>query len=740
MATKQQFPQSASAGQEGEAEDRTVLMEDARNWEHLQELFHQVEALSREDRTIALEAATTDAGLRARVLGLLETEDVFEQAFPGPPGPPVEGRVGPYALLRHLGSGGLGSVYLSERVIGGAIQQCAVKLLSTRGLEPAFRSRFHREQQILATLNHPNITRLLDAGISATNQPYLVMDFVDGVELTTHCNERHLSVEQRLVVFLSVCNAVAYAHRNLIVHLDLKPSNILVTDDGTAKLLDFGTSKLIAPDSAITTTVLATPAYASPEQLRGEAVTTGCDVYSLGAVLYELLTGQRPFRITSMAMAVNHAAREDEPEPITSALTAAVAASFGTHLEKLRHELRGDLASIVARCLRSRPQDRYVSVDALSADLKRYLDGRPVAARRQTTAYRLSKFVRRNWGTIAVAAAVLVVVAAAGTFSYLRQQQALRQGRRAEQMQTFMTRLLRLSHSGATGKPAATVAEMLQVGAQILPSFISDPADLRAARMNMAESMYDDDDFKDALPILLDLVTDAKQSGDLNVEAKAEVLAGDIDYLTGKVSDGNTLTSDALDVAQNRSVSPDVRTEATTIYVSDHDDVGDRGERSMQMLQRAIVRSGARACARGPGSVCDEHPRIGFTSARTSFRSRAVPGAQPCNLSAHSLCHLRRSFDRALSRCNQNQADGLHGSASALQRFLSKPEEVCGRGRSWHVVCAVLGRGYTHGPWPARSCGGDAGARASTLEEGRGSRQHAPLHAADRADTRLSSS
>ncbi len=195
----------------------------------------------------------------------------------------------------------------------------ALKVLAPHAGGPSFIERFHREQHILASLDHPHITRLLDAGISDTGQPFLAMEYVDGVHLDEYCDTHRLSVAARIDVFIQICDAVSYAHRNLIVHLDLKPSNVLVTEEGAVKLLDFGTSKLIEPETLLTTTVLATPAYASPEQLRNEPVTTACDVYSLGAILFDLLAGRRAAGRISAAIMFERAMTEGEPDRVAEA-------------------------------------------------------------------------------------------------------------------------------------------------------------------------------------------------------------------------------------------------------------------------------------------------------------------------------------------------------------------------------------------------------------------------------------
>ncbi len=597
------------------------MNQDSENWEQLQALFHLAERTPEPDRERVLAEHCADANLRRRALAILEAanneaanidadatqnlhpEDAAGRVLFDSSGGLLSSRIGPYTLLRHIGSGGLGSVYLAERMVGGVIQRSALKMMAPHAVGPSFVERFHREQHILASLDHPNITRMLDAGLSENGQPYLVMEYVDGAHLDDYCDAQQLGIRERLLLFLRVCDAVAYAHRNLVVHLDLKPSNILVTNSsptgsgtatggGTVKLLDFGTSKLLqTQDGQFTTTVLATPAYASPEQLRNEAVTTACDVYSLGAILFELLTGRRPGDTSSAAAMLERAMREQEPEHLPEAITAAAAEKRGLSEARLRQMLRGDLDTIVAKCLSPRPKDRYVSVDALSDDIERFNEGRPILARPQTTIYRLSKFVRRNQG--AVAATVLVVLALVASLGYAewRQQQALHQGQRAERMQTFMYRLFKLANSSYTGKPAATVPEFLELGVKVLPDYIKDPADQREAQLSLAESMFDNGDLKGAQKVFTGIIPEAQAAGDVNAEAEAEAFAGDIAYQLGDMNTGAKLTAGALDLSKESKVSPTVRVWSEIYYAYNRENNGFASDKNVQLLQSAVAES-----------------------------------------------------------------------------------------------------------------------------------------------------
>ena len=419
-------------------------------WQRAQELFDAVCDLPPDQRTAYLDAHCADPALRAEVDSLIaadeEAEAIFlEQDVAEKAGPLLEylqadamgaDFIGPYRLLEPLGRGGMGAVYRAAREDGHFRQTVALKLLRP-GLPdaPVFLQRFRYERQILAGLQHPGIARLLDGGQTEDGRPYFVLEYVEGVPITDYCDQHKLSTDARLRLFQQVCEAVQYAHQNLVVHRDLKPTNILVTADGTVKLLDFGIAKLLGRTERVQATVLETggafrlmtPAYASPEQIRGETVTTTTDVYQLGVLLYELLTSHRPYRLTSHLQAEVERVILQEPPTRPSTVIdqteviegenaeveitpQAVTASRATSLERLRRRLRGDLDNIVLKALRKEPDRRYGTAAAFAQDVQRHLDGQPVEARPASVGYRVRKFVERHRAGVAAAAVIVLLL------------------------------------------------------------------------------------------------------------------------------------------------------------------------------------------------------------------------------------------------------------------------------------------------------------------------------------------
>jgi eukaryotic-like serine/threonine-protein kinase len=564
------------------------MSNDATHWERLQTLFHLAAETPEQDRERVLAEACDDAALRRRAMALLRASTLDAPHVDAALPVALSGAIGPYSLVRHIGTGGIGTVYLAERVTGGAVQRSALKVLAPHAAGPSFVERFLREEKILGLLEHPNITRMLDAGLTDNGQPYLVMEYIDGVHLDVYCDRHKLGVEDRLPIFLSITRAVAYAHRNLVVHLDLKPSNILVTTDGIVKLVDFGTSKLLRIDGAFTATLMATPAYASPEQLRNEQVTTSCDVYSLGAILFELLAGRRPDQDASVALRLEHAMAERKPEPLATAVTPESAANRGLTQNRLRSLLTGDLATIAAKCLSPRPAQRYASVDALSEDIERYLAGRPILGRPQTSFYRFTRFLQRN--RIAASITVVCALLLMTSFGYAiwKQRQAAQEGQRALRMQTFLYRLFKLANPQHTGKPAATVPEFLDLGLKALPFYIRDPRDLREAKLSLSESMYESGDLPSARKALNEVADDAKAAADFPVEAEAEAFNGNIAYQLGDSAVGEALTAHSLQLSRGHTLPPAVRAWSELYYASNRENSGAHDDRNVALLRDAV--------------------------------------------------------------------------------------------------------------------------------------------------------
>lgn len=406
------------------------------------------------------EACGDDVELLGQVQRLLAAHAQAHSFLEHPPGPPVADvdtpragrRLGPYELEREIGRGGMGVVYLARRADGQFDRQVAVKLVPAGLAGRDGDRRFRQEQQILASLAHPNIAQIFDAGVAEDGIAYVVMEHVDGEPIDTYCQRQQLSIAARLDLVASVCAAVQFAHRNLVVHRDLKPSNILVTGDGAIKLLDFGIAKLLdpgpSPASTRTGAQPMTPEYASPEQVTGEAITTATDVYALGLLLYELLTGQRAHDLKTGGLdeivRVVCKTAPARPSTVVARVPAGAADVEGRGApgprrvgllespQKLTRQLAGDLDTIVMTALQKEPARRYPSAHELAQDLRRYRDGRPIAAQVDTWRYRTSKFVRRNALPVAGAAAAFIALSGALAVTVWQGREAERARREAE--------------------------------------------------------------------------------------------------------------------------------------------------------------------------------------------------------------------------------------------------------------------------------------------------------------------
>ncbi|HMB91641.1 MAG TPA: serine/threonine-protein kinase, partial [Rhodothermales bacterium] len=399
-------------------------------WQQVKDLFLDVLDQPQNQRVTYLRAACDgDDDLRQHVEALLDGQQapptILEQsaaeALVLTEDPLFDTHLGPYRLIRLLGRGGMGSVYLAERDDGQFEQTVAIKVVR-RGLDTEdILSRFRYERQILAALDHPHIAALYDGGMTHDSRPYFVMEYVDGEPITAYCDRKRLSTNQRLALFRTVCRAVQHAHQNLIIHRDLKPSNILVTEEGTVKLLDFGIAKLLGEETDHTVPHtrtglrLMTPEYAAPEQVLCKAITTATDSYQLGVLLYELLTGLRPYQITQrVQQEIERVILEEEPTRPSTALaladTAAIASQArSTTQDRLRRRLTGDLDTIVLKALAKEPERRYNTVEQLAEDVRRHMAGLPVLAQPNAISYRMRKFIQRH--RLGVAAATLVSLA-----------------------------------------------------------------------------------------------------------------------------------------------------------------------------------------------------------------------------------------------------------------------------------------------------------------------------------------
>jgi serine/threonine protein kinase/predicted negative regulator of RcsB-dependent stress response len=443
-------------------------------WRQIEEIFQTIiERPPDERKSLLTQYCDGDAELRHEVESLLDNgaDDAFIQG-------PVKGaaqslsdefredligrRLGAYRVIRLVGHGGMGAVYEAARADDQFDQQVAIKIIK-RGMDTDFvRERFTSERRILARLEHPHIARLIDGGATEDDLPYFVMEYIEGRPIGEYCEANQLSINERLKLFRQVCAAVQFAHQNLVVHRDIKPSNILASPDGAPKLLDFGIAKLINPDISDdpsrtrTELRMLTPDYASPEQVRGLAITTASDIYSLGAVLYELLTGQRPHRFKSYSMSeIERVVCEAETEKPSAAVARETAAPA-----KWRKQLAGDLDNIILMAMRKEPERRYQSVEQFSEDIRRYLEGRPVIARKDTISYRGGKFIRRN--KLAVAAATLVILSLVGGVAAANYQ-ARRAERRFQQVRKLANTFLFDFHDKIQNLPGSTEARELVV-------------------------------------------------------------------------------------------------------------------------------------------------------------------------------------------------------------------------------------------------------------------------------------
>jgi serine/threonine-protein kinase len=475
---------------------------DGARWRQITAIFERAVELAPAGRAALLEhACAGDAQLRREVEALLEadaTGDTFDRHAHDLRGAAAadwvdwnasfDGRlIGPWRVVRELGRGGMGVVFLVERADGQFEQLAALKLIK-RGMDSeAVLSRFLRERQILARLEHRNIARLLDGGLIPDGRPYFVMEYVDGMPLPQYCAAHGSDLVERLRLFFGVCAAVQFAHRQLVVHSDLKPSNVLVGANGDVKLLDFGIAKLLGGDGAAapqTRDRPLTPAYAAPEQIRGEPLSTATDVYALGCLLYELLTGQRPFRLHDEPSLEQLRQVLDSTGPVAPSQLRTADAPVPPQ------RLRGDLDTIVLKALKREPDRRYATVDALAEDLKRFLAGLPIAAHRDSSLYRARKFVARHWLATAMSALAVAALSTAIAVAAWQAREKASEAQAAQEVAHFLVGLFEDSDPTHSRGAAATAQDLLDQGAARLHSALSEQPLLRARLLHTVATSY----------------------------------------------------------------------------------------------------------------------------------------------------------------------------------------------------------------------------------------------------------
>ncbi|MEO7368013.1 MAG: serine/threonine-protein kinase [Gemmatimonadaceae bacterium] len=477
---------------------------DATRWAELSRLLDMALDLPEHERGAALDdACCNDSSLRAEVQRLLEHADRDDEMLDVPAaayaaplladggtGYPDarDSMVGHYRIVRELGRGGMGVVYLVERADDQYHQQVAMKLVREAArFDDHLMRRFLEERQILASLDHPNIARLLDGGVTDDGVPWFAMELVDGIPITRYAEERRLAVEARLALFLDVCDAVQHAHRQLIVHKDLKPSNILVTAEGHVKLLDFGIAKLLSPGAPFETITSTgpralTPEYASPEQLRGEPVTVATDVYSLGVLLYQLLCNERPYSVTGVTpLEMERAVLHDPPSP-PSTRAANV---------KAMRRVRGDLDTIALVALHKEPTRRYAGVDQLATDVRLHLTGHPITARADSRAYRARRFVGRHHVGVAAASAVILSLCAGIAGTMWQARTATREAAKEREVREFLIGVFTVSDPGESRGRTLTARELLDRGAaRIRSAELAGQPEVQAELMGVLGNVY----------------------------------------------------------------------------------------------------------------------------------------------------------------------------------------------------------------------------------------------------------
>jgi eukaryotic-like serine/threonine-protein kinase len=575
----------------------------ADRWDRLEQLFYAALALPAEERARFLDRECAgDATLRADAESLLafsgktlhDLRKPVDEAAQNLASNEAGQQIGPYRLIRVIGEGGMGQVYLARRADHLFDQEVAIKLMHA-GLKQAHSmlSRFSAERQILANLNHPNIARLLDAGITPDGVPYLVMEYIAGTRINEYCRVNKLPPKEILKLFLQVCSAVEYAHKSLVIHRDIKPANILVTPDGVPKLLDFGIAKLLDPDgeSALTITGerMMTPEYASPELVRGDHVTTSTDVYALGVLLYELLTGERPFRLESWSpLKVVQVICGQQPQiPSVAARANAKKAN-----RALAPRIDRDLDNIVLMAMRKEPSRRYVSVSALSADLQAHLSGYPVQARTDRWSYRSGKFVLRHKAAVAAAAIVVIALVAFSIAMGVLAKRANQARLTAQKETQFLNSIFQAATPDESRGKAVMARDLLDQGTRRIDTELAGQPALQATMLDNVGRAYSALGLYPQAQSLLQRAFDLRRRidgpGSLDT-ASTEHALGNVIRLQNEFKQAEPLFRNALGVRERKLDSHDVLLAESLDSLGECLYLQDRFVEAEPLLRRALA-------------------------------------------------------------------------------------------------------------------------------------------------------
>lgn len=481
---------------------------DTRQWARVRQVFDEAVLVPEHERRAWLEHTCHDApDIMREVELLLQSHDMLGNFLEPPEASPSSAtistlagkQIGPYRIVSVIGEGGMGTVYKAVRDYGHVQKRVAIKVVRSTLVNEGIIERFEQERETLARLQHPNIAQLLDGGTTDDGLPYVVMEYVEGVPLDKYCEDHSLDVTTRLQLFRTICGGVHYAHQNLVVHRDLKPGNILVDESGAPKLLDFGVAKILDGSHQVEASEMTkaglrfiTPEYASPEQLRNENITTKSDVYSLGVLLFKLLTGKRPYDFgTQLPHEISRAVLEQQPlKPSTMVLKGSGPSSaFSANSQKLSHQLSGDLDNIILKALEKNHEKRYSSVEHLSEDIRRHLAGLPVSARSATFGYRAAKFIRRHKIGVAAATAIVLLLVGGIATALWQANKATKEAAKAEQITAFLQEMLSSADPARSGKDV-TVVQTLDRAAERVDKELGTQPEIAASVLHTMGETY----------------------------------------------------------------------------------------------------------------------------------------------------------------------------------------------------------------------------------------------------------